>query len=84
MKKMGLDNNPFSANKKENCCFSYRADALLKEAYDNLTLSGRGYDKIVKLARTVADMDGSYSVEEMHVLEAIQLRTLDKKYFGRY
>lgn len=84
LKGMGLENNSFAANKKENCCFTYKADEILKRAFDQLNLSARGYDKIVRLARTVADMDGSFSVEEQHVFEAVQLRNLDKKYFGKF
>lgn len=84
LKEMGLESNSFAANKKENCCFSYKADEILKYAFEQLNLSARGYDKIVKLARTIADMEGSYSVEENHVFEAIQLRSLDRKYFEKF
>ena len=82
--KLGLENDPVHAGLKENCAFSYEADDVLKVAFDKLSLSARGYDRIVRVARTVADLDGSFSVEKQHVFEAVQLRSLDRKYFNIY
>ena len=75
--KLGLEKDSLHARLKENCAFSYEADEMLKMAFEKLTLSARGYDRIVRVARTVADLDGSFSVEKQHVFEAIQLRSLD-------
>lgn len=83
LEEMKIEKSSFAATKKENCFFTYKADEILKNAFETLSLSARGYDKIVKLARTLADMEESYSVEPNHVMEAIQLRSLDKKYFGK-
>ncbi len=81
---LGLENDPYRAGKKENCGFTYEADEMLRKAFDELSLSARGYDRIVKVARTVADLSESYSVEVGHVFEAMQLRSLDKKYFNEF
>ncbi|MBE6650874.1 MAG: ATP-binding protein [Ruminococcaceae bacterium] len=82
--KLGLEKDPLHARLKENCAFSYEADEMLKMAFEKLTLSARGYDRIVRVARTVADLDRSFSVEKQHVFEAIQLRSLDRKYFDTH
>ena len=51
---------------------------LLQEALDKLGLSARAYHRILKVARTVADLDGAEGVARTHVLEAIQYRTPDR------
>jgi magnesium chelatase family protein len=56
---------------------------LLKNAMDKLDLSSRAYDRILKLSRTIADLDGSASIKPYHVAEAINYRNLDRHSWGK-
>jgi magnesium chelatase family protein len=56
---------------------------MLKNAFDRLDLSARAYDKILRVARTVADLDGSDEIDVQHISRAIQFRSLDRKFWGR-
>ncbi len=64
------------------CELDETARTLLRAAYDNLGLSARGYDRLLRVARTIADLDGADIIGAPHVAEAVQLRSLDKKYWG--
>ena len=50
-------------------------------AFNKMKLSARAYNRILKLARTIADLEGSADILENHIIEAISYRTLDKKYW---
>jgi magnesium chelatase family protein len=52
---------------------------LLQRAVDRLGLSARAYHRVLKVARTLADMEAATDLNERHVAEAIQYRTLDRK-----
>ena len=64
------------------CKMTDSASVLLKSAYDRMGMSVRGYDRIMRVARTIADLDKSELIDAKHVAEAIQYRSLDKKYWS--
>ena len=64
------------------CKMTDGAGALLRAAYDRMGMSVRGYDRIMRVARTIADLDKSEIIDAKHIAEAIQYRSLDKKYWG--
>ncbi|BDI32423.1 magnesium chelatase [Capsulimonas corticalis] len=79
-----LQNNASMASKqlKEYCAVDKEVKDLLRAAISQLGLSARAYDRILKLARTVADLDGAKDIGLGHVAEAIQYRALDRKLWG--
>ena len=66
---------------RKYCELSQESEDLIKEAFTRLNLSARAYNRILKVARTIADLDNSEQVEFQHVAEAIGYRSLDKKYW---
>lgn len=61
------------------CKINAESQGLLKNAMDRLNLSARAYDRVLKVARTIADLDGSADIAAHHLAEAIQYRSLDRE-----
>jgi magnesium chelatase family protein len=67
------------AQTKELCKLTEKAEAKFKLAFERLGLSGRAYDKILRLSRTIADLDGADMIDVKHISEALQYRSLDRQ-----
>ena len=63
----------------KNCTINDRQEDLLEQAMEQLSLSTRAHDKILKVARTIADLEHSENIQTPHLLEAIQYRSLDRQ-----
>ena len=65
---------------KKYCKLDEQSSALLENAFERLNISARAYNRVLKVARTIADLDGSELILTKHVAEALQYRSLDKKF----
>lgn len=68
---------------KEYCKLSPEASEFLKAAFEKLGLSARAYDRVIKVARTIADLENEKDITKNHIAESVQFRSLDRKYWNR-
>jgi len=67
---------------RKYCILDAASHALLQNAIDKMGYSARVFDRILKVARTIADLEGLKDISSEHISEAIQYRTLDRKYWS--
>ena len=70
-----------SALTRKYCIMTTAAANILRLSFDKLGLSARAYDKVLRVARTIADLDGSDVIDTKHIAEAVQYRSLDRKFW---
>ena len=66
------------------CKIDEQSKTILEQAFNKLGLSARAYSRILKVARTIADLEEKENIEKQHILEAIQYRNLDRKYGDKF
>jgi magnesium chelatase family protein len=86
--RFGADSHRLNAHMssrqlRKHCALDEAGKGLLKEAMENLGLSARAHDRILRVARTIADLEGSADLQHGHVSEAIGYRSLDRKLWAR-
>jgi magnesium chelatase family protein len=81
-KDSGIDCNASMSHRhlQEFCPLDRETRGLLRRAFDSLAISMRAHDRIIKVARTIADLSGEKDISAAHVAEAIQYRSLDRKF----
>lgn len=67
---------------EEFCRLTAGAAALMRSAFTHMKMSARAYTRVLKVARTIADLEGGDIITDMHIAEAVQYRCLDKKFWG--
>ena len=72
-----------AAMTREFCRPTPQAMAMLENVFEKLDFSARAYDKILRVARTAADLENSVNIEVPHIAQAVQFRSLDRKFWGR-
>ena len=62
---------------RKHCQLNPESEQLMRQAFEAMGLTARSYDRILKVARTIADLEGSPAIEPQHIAEAIQYRTVN-------
>ncbi len=78
-----LNANMSSEMMRRHCVLDDDAQELMRMAFESLGLSARGHDRVLRVARTIADLEGSEKITADHISEAIMYRSLDRKYWKR-
>jgi magnesium chelatase family protein len=78
-----LNSRMTSRQLRRHCGLDAAGQEMLREAMDNLGLSARAHDRILRVARTIADIEGAASIQEGHLSEAIGYRSLDRRLWAR-
>lgn len=69
-----------SSDVRKYCVMSEGAQIFLKQVFEKMNMSARAYDKVLKVARTIADLDCQEEIDILHISEAVQYRSLDRKF----
>jgi magnesium chelatase family protein len=72
-----------SRQMRKHCILDNAGREMLKQAMEELGLSARAHDRILRVARTIADLEGIPNIQQAHVVEAISYRSLDRKLWAR-
>ena len=88
LKRSGEKTGTLNANMtveqlRKHCALDEEASNLMRDAFESLGLSARGHDRVLRVARTIADLDGCDNINADHIAEAIMYRSLDRKYWKR-
>ncbi len=83
-KNKGVSTNAAMSAKlvREHCALDATSTSYLEHAMEQMNFSARAHDRILKVARTIADLAGCEKIQSEHILEAIQYRSLDRKLFS--
>jgi magnesium chelatase family protein len=79
--KVHTNANMNSRQIRKFCVLDSQSCDLLERAMDKFGLSARAHSRILKIARTIADLEGTETIQSSHIAEAIQYRTLDRRMF---
>lgn len=81
--KIKLNSQMRPTDLKKHCRLDEKSEQLLKKAFNSYNMSARAYDRILKVARTIADLEECQDIQIQHIAESIQYRSLDRKYWNR-
>lgn len=82
---MGIIFNSEMGNReiRQFCRLGETEEGFLQTVFQKLGLSARGCQKLLRVARTIADLDGQEQIQKLHLIEAVGYRDLEERYWGR-